>query len=243
MARPSALGLRSSTPTDMLRICKYCGAQYDGDPGGSCCPDCAAAQRKTSLRPRICTVCGASFMGGPSALYCPPCRWEKRKETDRRHKKTGAKRPLGSVDKCQICGKDYVVIGSRQKFCPECAAEAIRANDRKASLRWNRRNTTPKMRREDRQRASAPIQCAVCGKTFVPHDASITCSPECSRALHKERLKKFEAEHRDELNAYQRDRRKQLESAMTPEEYAAYREKINAKAREYYHKRKAKEDQ
>ena len=26
----------------MRRICKYCGKEYDGDPGSSCCPDCAA---------------------------------------------------------------------------------------------------------------------------------------------------------------------------------------------------------
>ena len=26
----------------MRKQCKYCGKQYDGDPGSSCCPDCAA---------------------------------------------------------------------------------------------------------------------------------------------------------------------------------------------------------
>ena len=48
----------------MKRICKYCGKEYDGDPGSSCCPDCAAAQRATTLRPRTCRQCGVTFDGG-----------------------------------------------------------------------------------------------------------------------------------------------------------------------------------
>lgn len=29
----------------MKKICKYCGATYDGDPGSSACPDCVAARK------------------------------------------------------------------------------------------------------------------------------------------------------------------------------------------------------
>ena len=62
------------------RICKYCGQEYDGDPGGSCCPICAASQRKTTLRPRFCRTCGVTFIGGPRAWYCPSCRKERQRE-------------------------------------------------------------------------------------------------------------------------------------------------------------------
>lgn len=36
-----------------------------------------------------------------------------------------------------MCGKEYVVNSARQKYCPECAPEAIRAVDRPQSIRWN----------------------------------------------------------------------------------------------------------
>lgn len=58
----------------MKKICKYCGAGYDGDPGSSACPDCVRKQRQTSIRQRICRQCGIEFPGGPRAWYCPECR-------------------------------------------------------------------------------------------------------------------------------------------------------------------------
>lgn len=169
----------------MIRICKYCGARYDGDPGGSCCPPCAAAQRSTTLRDRTCRSCGTVFPGGPRAWYCPDCRRERRKESDRRHRQTGTARKLGSTDLCTVCGKPYTVASGRQRYCPDCAGAAVREIDRAQSRAWNREHTTPEQRRAERQSAAAEIPCAVCGKPFVPHDASITCSPACSEELQR----------------------------------------------------------
>lgn len=168
----------------MQRICKYCGNTYDGNPGSSACPDCVAAQKKTTIRPRTCRQCGKTFPGGPRAWYCPDCRHERRKAADIRSKRNGPARPIGSTDTCEICGAAYTVNSGRQRYCPACAADAIRENDRKQSRRWQAENTTPAERKAVRKAAAAPIACVVCGKMFVPTDASITCSPKCSRINH-----------------------------------------------------------
>lgn len=229
----------------MRRLCKYCGVEYDGDPGGSCCPACAAAQRQTSLRERICTACGIHFNGGPSARYCPDCRIERRRKRDREFKQrraAGNVRRLGSTSFCEVCGQPYTVTGGSQRYCPACAPEAIRAKDNAKSREWNAAHTTPEQRRAERQAASAPIPCAVCGRLFVPTDASLTCSTDCTTALRKQRHAQWEREHREVRNKDQRDRLAAKAKAMTPAEYAAYREKINARARENYKKRKEREN-
>lgn len=89
------------------------------------------------IKDRVCRQCGAVFPGGPRAWYCPICRAERAKEANRRYKSSGAARPLGSTDICTVCGKPYTVNSARQKYCPECAYEAVRAADRPASRAWN----------------------------------------------------------------------------------------------------------
>ena len=225
----------------MRRICKYCGQEYDGDPGSSCCPDCAAAQRVTTLRTRTCRTCGKSFQGGPRAWYCPECRVERKRETDRRFRRTGPARPLGSTDLCEVCGKPYVVESGRQKYCKGCAEAAVREVDRLQSLAWNRANTTPVQRREERRTSTATIPCVVCGKGFVPRGVSKTCSPACAAQLARRKAADREEKNRDARNARRRELREQKLSKMSEEELAAYRQEINREARENYRKRKEKD--
>ncbi|MBS6216644.1 MAG: hypothetical protein KH338_11100 [Oscillospiraceae bacterium] len=94
------------------------------------------------VKPRVCRQCGSVFDGGPRAWYCPSCRRERGKEATRRYRAKGciADRPLGSTDKCIRCGKEYTVDSARQKYCPDCAYEAVRAVDRPASRAWNQAN-------------------------------------------------------------------------------------------------------
>lgn len=92
------------------------------------------------VKPRTCRECGAVFEGGPRAWYCPECRANRKKDAEKRYRAKGRKadRPLGSTDKCTVCGKEYVVNSARQKYCPECAYDAVREVDRPASRAWNR---------------------------------------------------------------------------------------------------------
>ena len=224
----------------MERICKYCGRQYSGAPGSSACPDCVAAQKKTTLRTRICRECGRSFSGGPRAWYCPECRAERVKEKDRGYHRNGPARQLGSIDQCKICGNDYIVKSGTQRYCPKCAPEQYREIDRQQSKAWYTANASPAKRKTIRQASSAAIPCVVCGKLFVPTDRSLTCSPECRSAYQSASSSTWERANRPSRNAYHKAQRKQIESAMTPEEYKAYRNRINANSRKNYQLRKSK---
>lgn len=190
----------------MQRLCRQCGARYDGKPGSTLCPECVAVNRKNVIRDRACRSCGAVFPGGPRAWYCPECRRERQKDAKRRASH-GTARPIGSTDICTVCGGEYVVTGGRQKYCPTCAADAMRAADRKNALEWYAKNKNPEQLREQKRAGTAPIACVVCGREFRPKDASITCSAECSRELNRQHNKSYEYTHRAERNAAQRDRR------------------------------------
>ena len=89
------------------------------------------------VKDRTCRQCGAVFQGGPRAWYCPSCREERQRESSRRHKANGTARPLGSTDYCAVCGKPYIVNSARQRYCADCAYDAVRAVDRPASRAWN----------------------------------------------------------------------------------------------------------
>ena len=89
------------------------------------------------VKDRVCRQCGAVFRGGPRAWYCPSCREERQRESSRRYKAKGPDRPLGSTDYCAVCGKPYIVNSARQRYCADCAYDAVRAVDRPASRAWN----------------------------------------------------------------------------------------------------------
>ena len=65
---------------------------------------------------RVCKECSQTFSGGPRAWYCPECRVERQ----RRQVRYPSKRPIGSKDICQNCGKKYIVNSGLQKYCPDC---------------------------------------------------------------------------------------------------------------------------
>lgn len=201
----------------MLRICKYCGKTYDGMPGTTCCHVCAATGKKTVMRTRTCKQCGKQFTGGPRAFYCPTCRVERKKEADRRSKANRHKRTIGSTDLCAICGKEYPVMSARQRYCKDCAADAIKAVDRDQGRQYYHRTKDIDGRRETRQAGSAPIKCIICGKMFVPTSPAKTCSAECAAELHKRSAAAWEKAHRDQRNAYKKARRAATSPAEPPQ--------------------------
>lgn len=224
----------------MRKICKYCNQQYDGDPGSSACPECAEKVKRKTVLTRICRKCGKAFPGGPRAWYCPDCRDLRRRNQSAEHKRRGTIRPLGSIDKCVVCGRDYIVNSARQRYCPTCAPEAVREVDRIQSKAWNKEHTTPAQRRDVRHNASAQIPCRICGKLFRPTSSAETCSPVCSARLAKDNAAAWEKANREYRNQYQRQRLNERIESMTPDEYRQYREKVNQRSQENYQKRKEK---
>ena len=83
-------------------ICKMCGKVFlSGKAETYYCPECMTKAIKSNvLRDRVCTVCGAHYMGYPRSKYCPDCRIKIKREREKKYKKAGAKRPLGSIDIC-----------------------------------------------------------------------------------------------------------------------------------------------
>lgn len=166
------------------RICKKCGVQFQGEKEQHLCPACRSAVRAaTVIRPRACISCGCTFDGGPRAKYCPECRGERNKKTIasyRKRKAAGNCRPLGSVDICASCGKEYIVTGSLQKYCPSCAPDAVRE-----AVLPKKRERAANHREEMKYRKDALKECstvcAYCGKPYTPTSPSVTCSPECAR--------------------------------------------------------------
>lgn len=164
----------------------------------------------STLRMRVCRQCGIEFMGGPRAWYCPTCRIERQREAGRkcRHRTIkGQTRRLGSIDKCEVCGKDYIVNSARQRYCPDCAPERVREVDREQGRGWLKRAVEKhgeeyfkdhlKRKREfwHKQNDKKHI-CPMCGSVFVPDKKNKkVCSERCRHAAERYSNRKCAFEH------------------------------------------------
>jgi predicted nucleic acid-binding Zn ribbon protein len=163
-----------------LKKCVKCGKLFNTAKNEQAlCDDCVAAGKATTIRPRTCRECGTTFDGGPRAWYCPSCRKNRQKEVAARYRKNGPNRSLGSIDHCIVCGKEYVVKSGRQRYCPDCAEDAVRQLDREASKKWNAENNFYE-RRSQQPRCGQKI-CVICGNPVPPGTPRITCSPKCNK--------------------------------------------------------------
>lgn len=169
------------------RICKQCGKIYrTSKPDSTVCPACAVEIRKDVSRVRTCAMCGKEFAGYPRSKYCAQCKPIAQREADKRRRANGTARPIGSTDLCASCGKPYIVAGSRQRYCPDCAKivvpQNIKAAKREARAQnANAINAARAERRKDRR------ICAICGKPFSANTATVTCSQECAAELKRQR--------------------------------------------------------
>lgn len=193
-----------------LKKCIACGKLFMARPDQAKCDDCIAAIRVTTLRPRSCRQCGITFDGGPRAWYCPDCRAERQRQRGAARRKTGPKRPLGSIDKCVVCGKEYIVTGGLQKYCKDCAPEAVRAIDREQSKQWNKEHGFYDARRE--QGRNGVKICVICGGVIQPGSPAVTCSPECNRK--KLRLSQAEIAQKHGVNTKIPQRIKRLDREL-----------------------------
>lgn len=166
------------------RKCKVCGNEFQGKGEQRLCPDCRKKSKQASVvRPRQCIVCGCIFDGGPSAKYCPPCRADRKRKTDAeslRRKAAGKTRKIGSTDICEVCGKEYVVCGGLQKYCPECSSEAVHQKVLSRKRVKAAEHIVANTARKKEMRMDSAI-CAYCGQSYTPTSASTTCSAECAR--------------------------------------------------------------
>lgn len=164
-----------------VRACQVCGNPFYGSPDCNYCPSCARAKKlDTVVKIRICQDCGVEFFGGPRAKRCPNCARKAQQEVNRRCKKSGTKRPLGSVDKCVICGKEYTVVSGRQKYCSDVC-------QRKGVLEWQReykrgynKASGQDVKKQERRKQAQKI-CVYCLRSFTSSTSTNVCSDYCRK--------------------------------------------------------------
>lgn len=162
-------------------ICKKCGKIYLTDkPDSWYCPECAEESRRNVMRDKTCAMCGKSFVGYPRSKYCPDCRIIAKREAQKRHRTSGTSRKIGSIDHCANCGKEYVVFGSLQRYCPECAKTVVSDTVKQQKRQWAEEHRADITSRKAELRKDRRV-CAVCGKPFTSPLPTVTCSPECAR--------------------------------------------------------------
>ena len=148
------------------KACQVCGMPFYGRKDCFYCPACAKAKKLDSVvKIRVCQDCGVEFYGGPRARRCPACAYKTRQETSRNHKKSGTVRPIGSIDKCIICGAEYAVRSGRQKYCSQ-------ACQRKGVLEWQRAHkkgyssaSGQAVKKQERRKQAQKI-CTYCLRPF-----------------------------------------------------------------------------
>lgn len=154
---------------------------------------------------RVCKQCGAEFFGGPRAWYCPDCRHERRREQTKQYREKKAKglveRPLGSIDKCEVCGREYIVQSARQRYCKACAPERYREVDREQSRGWLKRAVAKhgqdyfddhlaRKRKSWHKHNDKEHICPMCGK-ITPAGERKFCSDKCRNAAQRYAYAKY----------------------------------------------------
>lgn len=163
------------------RACQVCGKPFYGVKDCFYCPACAKGKKlDTVIKIRTCQDCGVEFFGGPRARRCPDCAYKAKQETSRQHKKTGTVRPIGSTDKCVICGKEYTVDSGRQKYCSD-------ACQRKGVLEWQRAHkrgynkaSGQDVKKVGRRKQTQKI-CVYCLRAFTSDKPTNACSDYCRK--------------------------------------------------------------
>lgn len=149
-----------------------------------------------------CRECGKKFEGGPRAWYCPECREKRHKIAKKEYenrKRLGKSDVIGTTKrKCEVCGKEYIIDSARQKYCPDCAKEAVKAVDRQQGLEYyydNKEQINPA--RYERRRKKTAV-CTVCGQEFDPEGtARSICSDKCKAIRQKDYEHRAEAKRKE----------------------------------------------
>lgn len=167
----------------MIRKCKICGTEFVPQTGDRyLCSECYAKKMSDNAHRRVkCWQCGKEFDGYIRSRYCPDCTAERRRERDRKRRREGTKRKLGSIDHCEICGKEYVVNSGLQRRCKDCARIANEEWSRDRKREWYESGGKERHAESRARLKSDATVCPVCGKTFTASpDNPHYCSAECA---------------------------------------------------------------
>lgn len=139
-------------------------------------------------REKACIDCGLVVRMHIKSKRCSACQADADRRNDREHKQAKARghtRLIGSMDICQKCGKPYKVEGGRQRYCKDCAPEAVLANVREAAKqRYTITYATPESKaiRQEKRHVEWQVErmCKQCGNKFIPiYPRQVCCCPAC----------------------------------------------------------------
>ena len=171
-------------------ICKNCGKIYLTDKRESWyCPQCAKELKSDVSRKKVCARCGVEFVGYPRSKYCENCAPIVSRERTKHYHQNGPARPIGSVDLCERCGKEYTVNSGMQKYCPDCAKIAVRETLNAQARKWKQLHLEEVKQKRQEMKKDRRV-CVICGKPFSSPTPTVTCSPECEAENRRRRQAK-----------------------------------------------------
>lgn len=153
------------------RVCRQCGAVFDGGPRAWYCPSCRLERkrRKDVERKRkgparkigsidVCAVCGKEYtVNSGRQRYCPACAENAIKNIDRaasreyfaQHKEEHYEARKDAIKLCVICGKP-VPKGTPSVTCSEeCATLVRKRHNQNADFKRGKSNSPSKIIRLD----------------------------------------------------------------------------------------------
>lgn len=147
---------------------------------------------------RVCIRCSVKFEGGPRAWYCPICRKDRERERAAKYNKHPSKRKIGSKDRCDKCGKEYIVCSGMQKYCEKCRPEMMKKIDAKQSLEYYQKNKKIINPKRYEARKNIGKRCEICGKDFYSKTCTKYCSKECADEARKSKARMIYEKRRKE---------------------------------------------
>lgn len=167
-----------------IKLCMICGQPFYGTHYHFYCPSCAEDRKANKPAvTKICKDCGSEFISYHKERRCPKCVERAKQEANMRYLRNGTQRPLGSIDKCELCGKEYIVTSGSKKYCSvQCRRISSLPKQKEYRRTYYR---TSKLAAEYRQRCkTAPKMCLYCLQPFTSDKSTNVCSDYC-RSEHK----------------------------------------------------------
>lgn len=162
-----------------------------------------------------CIDCGIEINRPIKCIRCENCQREIDRIRKNIQNKHGAVRPLGSIDVCKRCGKEYVVEGGLQKYCKGCAKQAIRESvnaSKRAHAARNRADPEKNAKiKRGKQSIGIKSTCPICGKEFMAKSNAMYCSDECRKEGKRRYLKTYDAAR----HAKAKEKREQINKEKT----------------------------
>lgn len=160
-------------------ICSGCGKTFEGKIYRIFCDECLKKSKSESTyRERICLDCGCTFWGYPKQKRCPECAVERAKNLKRIRKERNSVRHIGSIDKCPICGSEYAVSSSVQKYCSKkCAKIGYDIYNKTVKTMQAMENYKKLKEMEKERNSNKKFVCKYCKAEFISKGGY---SPYCS---------------------------------------------------------------